>query len=96
MTVLVVRYGRNRVSGRPRIDMPNFEPSSKGCDFSSGAGRPATLGTEWSTVPDPSMLECFPASAISAKIWAEGALMTSSTLTVFPCTWVTLTGKYPG
>ena len=80
MTVLVVRYGRNRVSGRPRIDMPNFEPSSKGCDCSD----------EWSTVPDPSMLECFPASAISAKIWAEGALMTSSTLTVFPCTWVTL------
>jgi hypothetical protein len=26
----VVRYGKNKVSGRPRIDMPNFEPSDNG------------------------------------------------------------------
>jgi len=56
--------------------MPNVEPSCSGWDPCG----------EWSTVPDPSKLECFPASAISAKIWAAGALMTRSTLTVFPCT----------
>jgi len=41
---------------------------------------------EWSTVPEPSKLVCFAASAISAKICPAGALMTRSTLTVFPCT----------
>jgi hypothetical protein len=76
----VVRNGKNNDSGRPRIDMPNVEPSDNGWDFSG----------EWSTVPDPSMLECFPASAINAKIWAAGALMTRSTLTVFACTPITL------
>ncbi|MDT5051779.1 MAG: hypothetical protein QOF66_145 [Mycobacterium sp.] len=80
MTVLVVRYGRNNDSGRPRIDMPNFEPSDNGADFS----------VEWSTVPDPSKLEWLPASAIKAKMSAAGALMTRSTPTVFPCTSVTL------
>ena len=46
MTVLVVRYGRNSVSGLPRIDMPNFEPSDKRLRFAQA---------EWSTVPDPSI-----------------------------------------
>ena len=75
-TVLVVRYGTNSDSGRPRMLMPNLEPNDSGWDGSDA----------WFTVPDPSKLECFPASAISAKISPAGALMTRSTLTVFPCT----------
>ncbi len=90
MTVLVVRYGKNNDSGRPRIDMPNLEPSDNGCDPPPALRAGGTPSVEWSTVPDPSTLECFPASAISAKIWAAGALMARSTLTVFPCTTVTL------
>ena len=67
----------NSVSGRPRILIENLVPSSSGIDV---------LRVTWSTVPDPSKLECRPASASSAKISRAGALMTRSTLTVFPCT----------
>ena len=76
ITLLFIVYGRKSDSGRPRIRIANFDPSDSGTDDAE----------VWSTVPDPSKLECFPASAINAKISPAGALMTRSTLTVFPCT----------
>ena len=56
----------------------------------SGSNSMTVLVVRYGKNMDPSMLECLPASAISAKSWAAGALMTRSTLTVFPCTSVTL------
>ncbi|CNK64024.1 Uncharacterised protein [Mycobacterium tuberculosis] len=74
MTVLVVRYGMNSVSLRPRIAIPNFVPIDNGTDAAEA----------WFTDSAPSMLACLPASATSAKILSAGALMMRSTLTVLP------------
>jgi hypothetical protein len=63
--------------------MPNVEPSVKGCEGC----------LEWSTVPEPSKLECFPASATNANICAAGASTTRSTLMVFPSTRLTLSPR---
>jgi hypothetical protein len=80
ITLLCIVYGTNKVSGRPCILIENVDPSDSGIDSA----------LVWSTVPDPSMLACFPASASSAKISAAGALITRSTLTVLPSTAVRL------
>jgi hypothetical protein len=84
---------RSSVARMPFSACLGIEPSDNGWDRPPAlraGGPPACEGStpsdEWSTVADPSTLQCFPASAISAKIWAAGALMTRSTLTVFPCT----------
>ena len=62
------------VSLRPRMAIPNFEPIESGTDFFEA----------WFTDSDRSKLAWLPASASSANISPAGALMTRSTLTVFP------------